>query len=51
MQAQATELSQTSVLEFKRADFNKIRDRLGWILWMEILEGKTLQDTWETLKN
>uniref|UniRef100_A0A2D4PUI4 Uncharacterized protein n=1 Tax=Micrurus surinamensis TaxID=129470 RepID=A0A2D4PUI4_MICSU len=39
------------VLNFKRADFNKLRENLGKIPWMKILMGKTTQESWETLKS
>ena len=50
MQARVTVPSQTNLLDFKRADFHKLRDVIGRIPWMEILKGKTVQDAWETLK-
>uniref|UniRef100_A0A2D4LRK9 Uncharacterized protein n=1 Tax=Micrurus spixii TaxID=129469 RepID=A0A2D4LRK9_9SAUR len=50
-QTQAIEHNDTRVLDFKRADFNKLRENLGKIPWMKILKGKTTQESWETLKS
>lgn len=38
MQAQVSERSQTIVLDFKRADLNKLKESLRKISWMEILK-------------
>lgn len=40
IQARVIEQSQNSVLDFKRAEFNKLRERIGRISCMEILEEK-----------
>uniref|UniRef100_A0A2D4ES36 Reverse transcriptase domain-containing protein n=1 Tax=Micrurus corallinus TaxID=54390 RepID=A0A2D4ES36_MICCO len=50
-QTQATEHNDTRVLDFKRADFNKLRENLEKIPWLKILKGKTTQESWETLKS
>uniref|UniRef100_A0A8C5SD23 Sodium/hydrogen exchanger n=1 Tax=Laticauda laticaudata TaxID=8630 RepID=A0A8C5SD23_LATLA len=50
-QTQATEHNDTRVLDLKRADLNKLRENLGKISWMKILNGKTTQESWETLKS
>lgn len=41
MQAKAIKQSQSSISDFKRADFNKVREKSGKIPQMEILKGKT----------
>jgi hypothetical protein len=51
LEAQAIEYTQTRVLDFKRANFNKLRETLGRITWMRILKGKTTQEAWEILKS
>lgn len=40
MQTQAIEQNITTVLDFKRGDFNKLRGSLGKISWMKILKKK-----------
>ncbi|XP_058028993.1 uncharacterized protein LOC131193128 [Ahaetulla prasina] len=50
-QIQVVEQSQTRVLDFKRANFNKLRESLRRIQWMRILRGKTTQEAWEILKS
>lgn len=37
----------TNVADFKRADFNKVREKLGRIPWMELPEGKNKRKTLE----
>lgn len=49
MQAKATEHSQISFLDFKRAYFNKLRE-----ITKDSMDGnprRSIQDAWETLKN
>lgn len=45
-----TEGGQVSAPDFKRADFNKQREKIGRIPRTEILKGKTFQEVWETEK-
>ncbi|XP_060139070.1 uncharacterized protein LOC132593239 [Zootoca vivipara] len=46
----ATKHTKTQILDFKKADFRKLRETLGEIPWTEILKGKGVHDGWEFVK-
>ena len=43
--------SQTRILDFKRADFSRLREILGEIPWSDELKNKRVNEGWEFLKN
>ncbi|XP_073409523.1 uncharacterized protein [Dendrobates tinctorius] len=43
--------TQTSRLDFRKADFKGFRKRIGGIQWLDILKDKNVQEGWEILKN
>lgn len=42
--------SQTSILDFMKAHFNKLRELLGRVLWLDKITGKGAQDVWAVLE-
>ncbi|XP_070619981.1 polyadenylate-binding protein 4 isoform X1 [Erythrolamprus reginae] len=51
VQSLATIPNTTTVPDFRKADFNKLRANLEQCPWNELLEGKTTQEAWVILKN
>uniref|UniRef100_A0A803T1Q9 Reverse transcriptase domain-containing protein n=1 Tax=Anolis carolinensis TaxID=28377 RepID=A0A803T1Q9_ANOCA len=46
-----TKIMATTSIDFKRADFQKMKEILSGILWTPILKDKELKDGWEFLKS
>uniref|UniRef100_A0A803T8Q3 Reverse transcriptase domain-containing protein n=1 Tax=Anolis carolinensis TaxID=28377 RepID=A0A803T8Q3_ANOCA len=46
-----TKTSQTRILDFKRADFQKMKELLSGIPWTPILKNKGVKDGWEFFKS
>ncbi|XP_060136500.1 uncharacterized protein LOC132592834 [Zootoca vivipara] len=46
----AAKHTKTQILDFKKADFRKLRETLDEIPWTEILKGKGVHDGWEFVK-
>lgn len=45
------EKTQTSRLDFRRADFDGLRRRVGSIHWLEVLKDRNVQEGWEILQS
>uniref|UniRef100_A0A8D0CDV4 Reverse transcriptase domain-containing protein n=1 Tax=Salvator merianae TaxID=96440 RepID=A0A8D0CDV4_SALMN len=45
------ERTQTSKLDFRRADFDGLRRRVGRIKWLNVLKDRNVQEGWDTLRN
>ena len=43
--------SQTCILDFRRADFSRLREILGGIQWSDELTNERVNEGWEFLKN
>ncbi|XP_073518171.1 uncharacterized protein [Phyllobates terribilis] len=43
--------TQTSRLDFRKADFKRLRKRIGGIQWLDVLKDKNVQEGWEIFKN